>query len=149
MCLSLCPPASPHSYTTSLFPCAGVDNSGLHSLSQESLPCPEAALLQAAPPYSAWIRQYFWRQQFFQMAFLPFLTYHPRLLMPCLFPSFSRCPYHLVVGVPYLSYHPLWLFPLSTVCGTACQSHMDGTSHQSCNHHGLPPPHFLLYRPEA
>lgn len=144
MCLSLCSSASPHSYTTSLFPCAGLDNSRLHSLSQESSPCPEAALLQAAPPCSAWIRQCFWRQQFFQAALLPFLTYHSRLLMSRLFPPFSRCPYRLVVGVPYLSYHPCWLFPLSIACGAACQSHMDGSSHQPCNHyHGLPAPLFF------
>lgn len=75
MCLSLHSPVPLFSSITSLLPCAGADNSRLLSLSQEPLPCPEAALLQTAPPCRAWIRQCLWGQQFSRLpSFPPFLT---------------------------------------------------------------------------
>lgn len=151
MCLSLRSPASPFGSITSFLAYAGADNSGLPSSSQESLPCLEADLLQAAPPRSAWIRQCFWGQQFLQAACLPFLTYLSHLLVPCLFPPFSWCPYHLVLGVPNFSYHLLCSFPPLS-CGAAYGSHGDRPSHQPCDHsHGLPVPHFCMvtWEPEA
>lgn len=123
MCLSLHSPVSLFSSITSLLPYAGVDNSRLPSLSQEPLPCPEVALLQTAPPCSAWIRQGFWGQQFPRLpSFLfwptfPFshsFTFAPMLLLPL--PPCSCCSQLLLPPILAFSSLPWVLCCLPVPC---------------------------------
>lgn len=138
-------PCFPLSSITSLLPYAGVDNSGLPSLSQEPLPCPEAVLLQAAPPRSSWIWRWFWGQQFFpgclpSFSHLLFTSSHSLPVLPILLPLCPWCPQRLLP--------PALAFPIFPGGGAACWSRTGGP----CDYHpGLLAPHFytVTQGPEA